>query len=268
MEIPRLFKTAKPVIGMLHILPLPGSPGYSSTPAAIRDFVLRDADVLSSNGVDGLILENFGDTPFYPSRVPPHTVAFMTAVACEVKARFPVPLGMNVLRNDALSALAIAAAVNGDFIRVNVYTGARLTDQGIIQGQAHRVLRYRKLLESGVLVFADAAVKHSAPLADRDFRDEVEDTVSRGHPDAIIVTGRGTGKETSIDDLRTAKEAAGKAAVLAGSGVTIENIREVLAHADGLIVGTALNEDGVVSSPIDSTRVRRFVEATARARVA
>jgi membrane complex biogenesis BtpA family protein len=190
----------------------------------------------------------------------------MTALACEVKARFAVPLGINVLRNDALAALAVAAAANGDFIRVNVYTGARLTDQGVLQGEAHRILRRRKLLDSRVLVFADVAVKHSAPLAPRELRDEVEDTVSRGRADAIIITGRGTGKDTSIDDLRTAKEAAGEVAVLAGSGVTIERMSEVLAHADGLIAGTALKKDGVVGNPVDAARVRRFAEAVARAR--
>ena len=150
-----------------------------------------------------------------------------------------------------MSALAIATAVDAKFIRVNVYTGARLTDQGILQGEAHRLLRYRKLLDSPVQVFADVAVKHSAPLGSRDLRDEVEDAVSRGRADAIIVSGRATGKETLPEDLKIAKETAGAVPVLAGSGINRTNVAEALTHADGLIVGTAFKKDGVTSNPVD-----------------
>src|SRR5439155_25276547 len=103
-------KVKKPVIGMLHLLPLPGSPAYGGNVEAIRSVMLRDAEALAAGGVHGLMMENFGDTPFYPGRVPGYVVAQMTAMACEVKKRFSLPLGINVLRNDGLSALAVAAA--------------------------------------------------------------------------------------------------------------------------------------------------------------
>src|SRR5215470_18911127 len=162
------------IIGMLHVPALPGSPQGRLEFNAIVTWVLKDADALASGPVDALLLENFGDAPFYPRRVPPHTVAFMTAIAREVKREFRLPLGINVLRNDAESALAIASAVSADFIRVNIHTGARVTDQGVIEGAAYDTLRYRRLLQSNVQIFADVDVKHSAPVVVRKLEDEVE----------------------------------------------------------------------------------------------
>jgi membrane complex biogenesis BtpA family protein len=250
------------VIGMLHAPALPGSPANALTFDEIRRWVLADAEALVSGGVHALMLENFGDVPFYPSRVPAHTVAFLAVLAAEVKSRFALPLGINVLRNDGTSAIAVATATGAAFVRVNVYTGARLTDQGIIQGAAHRLLRYRKLLGSGVLVLADVAVKRSAPLAARTLEEEVEETVGRGLADGIIVSGAGTGKETRPDDLRAAKAAAGAAPVFAGSGADPDNLRPLFAHADGIIAGTALKRGGRTTSPVDPARVKAFMAAT------
>jgi hypothetical protein len=267
MKLEDIFNVNKPVIGVLHLPALPGSPENQSDLSQIREWLMRDAEALAGGGVDGFILENLGDAPFYPHRVPAHTIAFMTALGKEVKARFELPLGVNVLRNDAVSALAVAAAIGAEFIRVNVYTGARLTDQGIIQGEAHEILRLRKLLDSRVKIFADVAVKHSAPLAVRDLKDEVEETIARGRADAVIVSGSGTGKEASLEDVAIAKDAAGGAPVLVGSGMTLKNVASLLAYADGLIVGTFFKRDGVTANPVDPARVKEFMEAVNRARV-
>ena len=252
---------SKPVIGMLHVPALPGSPQNKFGFDAIVDGVLRDASALADGGVDGFILENFGDVPFYPDRVPTDTVAFMAVLAREVRGQLDLPLGVNVLRNDGESALAIATAVGAEFIRVNVYTGARLTDQGVIQGIAHRLLRYRKSLGSDVKILADVDVKHSAPLAARELSDEVEETVSRGCADGIIVSGSATGKQTTLEDLKRATSAARGTPVLAGSGVDATNVAAALAVADGLIVGTAFKRDSVTTNPVDSERVHEFMRA-------
>jgi hypothetical protein len=254
-------KPHRRVIGVLHIPALPGSPRSQLEFTSIVDWVLKDADALSSGGVDAMILENFGDAPFYPGRVPPHTVAFMAAIGREVKRSCSLPLGINVLRNDAESAIAVASAVGAEFIRVNVHTGARVTDQGLIEGRAHETLRYRKLLGSHVEIFADADVKHSAPVAARRLEEEVEELVTRGGADAVIVTGAATGKQTAIDDIRKAKAAAGSVPVFAGSGVDRETVGKVLQAADGVIVGTALKRDGVTTNEVDPGRVRAFMEA-------
>ena len=259
-----LFEKRKPIIGMLHLPALPGSPMNKLSRDAIQRHVLKDAQALASGGVDGLILENFGDVPFYPRRVPAHTVAFMTAIAQEVRATLDLPLGVNVLRNDAESALAIAVAADAQFIRVNIHSGVRVTDQGLIEGIAHETLRYRKLLGSSVKIFADADVKHSSALGTRDLKDEIEELIGRACADAIIVTGRATGKQTAIADLKAAKEAAGAFPVLAGSGVGLSDVGDVLKIADGLIVGTAFKFDGVTDHAVDIDRVRTFVAAARR----
>jgi membrane complex biogenesis BtpA family protein len=256
-----LFASPKPIIGMLHLPPLPGSPRHSLALDEIREHVLRDASALVQGGVDGLMLENFGDTPFYPNRVPPHVVAMMAVLGREVTSRFSVPLGINVLRNDGLSALAVASACGARFIRVNVFTGARVADQGLLQGEAHEIMRYRKSMAADVAVFADVAVKHSAPLGERTLEDEVEDTVYRGGADAIIVSGSATGKAASLDDVRLAAKAASATPVFVGSGVTAANIREILSLATGVIVGTGIKEGGKVGNPVDPNRVAELIRA-------
>ncbi|MBL8233247.1 MAG: BtpA/SgcQ family protein [Bryobacterales bacterium] len=255
------FCARKPIIGMLHVPALPGSPANTLDFAQVREWVLRDASALADGGVDALMIENYGDVPFYPAQVPPHTVAFLTALAMSVRDRHALPLGINVLRNDGVSAMAVAAAVGAEYVRVNVLTGARLADQGILQGAAHEIARYRRLLNAEVRIFADAAVKHSAALAERTLEDEIEDTVHRGLADALIVTGTATGKATPTELLERAKQASGSAPVFAGSGVTEQNAAEVLAIADGAIVGTAFKEGGVSQAPVDPGRVARFMKA-------
>ena len=230
----------------------------------VKASMLQDAEALADGGMYEHIIENFGDVPFYPRRVPTHTVAFLAVLGYEVKSRFPLPLGVNVLPNDGMSALAIAQAIGAEFIRVNVYTGARVTDQGVIQGQAHRLQRYRKLLGSSVSVFADVAVKHSAPLGHRELQDEVEDTVERGRADAIIVSGTATGKETPVEEVKVARAAAGRTPVFVGSGAKLACLSDLLACADGLIVGTAFKKEGLTLNSVDISRVREFMAAVRR----
>jgi membrane complex biogenesis BtpA family protein len=261
-----MFGVPKPVIGMLHAPAFPGSPRNAMDLNSIVDWVLRDAEALSAGGADGLLLENFGDVPFYPQRVPPHVVAFMTAVAGEVRRAFDLPLGINILRNDAMGALAVAAASRAQFIRVNVYTGARITDQGLIQSDAHKAIRYRKLLDLDVKILADVDVKHSAPLAVRSLGEEVEEVISRGCADGVIVTGSATGRPTDPSQLQIAKDAAAGAAVIAGSGVDLTNVASVLEAADGLIVGTAFKRSSLTVNPVDPDRVRTFMDAVRQIR--
>jgi len=252
----------KPAIGVVHLRPLPGSPRYEGSLEEITEAAFRDAEAIVEGGMDGLLLENFGDTPFFPGPVPPVTVACMTDLAGQLRRRFPVPLGINVLRNDGHSGLAIALAVEAQFIRVNILSGARVTDQGIIEGIAPRLLRERQTLgATDVQIWADVAVKHSGPLTPRSLQDEVADTIHRSHADAVIVTGAATGRPASPAEMSVAKQVADQTPVLLGSGVTAENLPDWLALADGFIVGTALKEGGRTDRPVDPGAVRRFVDA-------
>ena len=266
--LPQWARIEKPVIGMVHMLPLPGSPKFDGDLRALRDSTLRDAEGLAMGGVNGLIIENFGDAPFYKERVPPHVVAQMTALAANLRRRNPdLPIGINVLRNDAISAMAIASAVGASFIRVNILCGARVTDQGLMQGVARELLRYRKEIDStGIKIFADVNVKHSAALGSHHsgsggyrLEDEVHDTIDRGLADAVIVSGTGTGKSAEMDELMTVKAAAGDTPVILGSGVNAENMQSFATHADGFIVGSGVKKDGVVTNAVDPRRVEKLM---------
>ena len=260
-ETNQLFNHSRPIIGVIHLPPLIGSPQSTQSLHEIRTRALSDARSLIDNGIDGVIVENYGDAPFYPDRVEPHTVAALTLVANEIRERHPqTSIGLNVLRNDAKSAMAIATVTSANFIRVNVHTGAMLTDQGLIQGKAHETLRYRSTLKSEVKIFADIAVKHAAPLAPIDILASAEDTYHRGLADALIVTGTATGKSADLSQLKAVKSVVPQASVFAGSGVTIDNLTEVLQYADGVIVGTSIKRDGVTTNGVDANRVRALIK--------
>ena len=258
----QLFDHPKPIIGVVHLPPLIGSPQSTQPFHEIRSRALADARVLIDNGIDGVIIENYGDAPFLPDSVEPHTVAALALIVDEIRKRhLQTPIGLNVLRNDAKSAIAIATVTEANFIRVNVHTGAMLTDQGIIQGKAHETLRYRSLLKTKVKIFADIAVKHAVPLAPIDILASAEDTYHRGLADALIVTGTATGKRANLDQLKSVKSTVPQASVFAGSGVTVDNLAEVLQYADGVIVGTSIKRDGVTTNAADPDRVCALIKA-------
>lgn len=259
-----LFRTGKPLIGCVHLKPLPGSPGYDGHFLDLLDAALNDARSLEEGGVAGIIVENFGDAPFYPDNVPPETIAVMTRLVTEIRKAVRVPVGVNVLRNDARAGVAVAAATGAGFVRVNVHTGAMVTDQGVIAGRAHESVRLREVLRSRTLLLADVRVKHAAPLAELDIVDEAEDAVLRGHADALIITGAATGRKADLALVAELKARLPKTAILVGSGVTLETIEEVLAVADGCIVGTALKFDGDIAQPVERRRVRAMADIADR----
>jgi membrane complex biogenesis BtpA family protein len=252
------------VVGMVHLQPLPGAPGFDGDRDRIRERAVSDARALAAGGVDGVMIENFGDVPFYPESVPTHVVASMTDAVGRVVDAVDVPVGVNVLRNDADAALSVAAATGASFVRVNVHAGARVTDQGLVEGRAHETVRLRSRLDADVEIMADVGVKHSAPLGERRSLDEsVDDVVTRGLADAVVVSGRGTGH--AVDPARLERAAAAcarhDAPLFVGSGVTAETVGDCLAHADGVVVGTALKADGETTNVVAEDRVRAVVDA-------
>jgi hypothetical protein len=190
----------------------------------------------------------------------------MTRIASSIRRSVEIPLGINVLRNDAAAALGIALACEAQFIRVNVHTGVMVTDQGLIAGEADNTMRLRRALGGQhIQVFADVLVKHATPLGMPTLADAVEDAVQRGLADAIIVSGSATGKSTNLQDLIEAVAAASGVPVYIGSGATIASIGALAPPAYGAIVGTGLKENGDVSAPVDAARVRAFARAFADA---
>lgn len=256
----KLFGKKKTVVGMVHLKPLPGAPLYENNLTAVMDAALADASALEQGGVDGIMIENFFDAPFFKDHVPPETVASMTRVAAMLRQKIQLPLGINVLRNDGVSALAIATACDCQFVRINIVSWAMVADQGIIEGRAAEIARYRKMLGSNVLIFTDCLTKHAEPLAPMQMEWVALDTWERGGVDALIISGKATGYATDLGDVIAARKGAPDAPLLIGSGVTTENVLDFLPIVDGVLVGTSLKQEGRVENVIDGARVKTVVE--------
>ena len=252
------------LIGVVHLPAMPGDPHHAGGEFdEVVAHALRDADALVAGGVDGVIVENFGSSPFWKgdagSRLPPHQVALMTRVVRAIVERDAVAVGVNCLRNDAHSALGIAAATGASFIRVNVHTGTYVTDQGLIDGEAAETLRYRQSIgATSVRVLADVLVKHATPLAPMTMSTAVKEALGRGGADAIIVTRTGTGEPVDEESLSEAIHAAGEGGLFIGSGLEPERAQRLAPQLTGAIVGTWLKEEGELSRPVDRERVARF----------
>ena len=185
------------LVGMIHLAALPGAPDYDGMFNSVIDQALRDAHTLVDAGFDGLMVENYNDSPFFKNALPPETIAALTRCSLELRNAFPdIPLGVNALRNDALSALSIAHITQSDFIRVNVLCGAVVTDQGLIEGCAAELARLKASLHSTVKVWADLDVKHAQPLVAFDDAQFLSDLIYRGRADCVILSGSGTGQPT------------------------------------------------------------------------
>jgi len=255
------FAVEKPLIGMIHLLPLAGSVGYApGSLQLILERALQDLYALESGGADGVIVENLSDAP-YAVTAPRETVAMMSVIVHRLVEKAHLPIGVNMLRNDGLAAMAIAAASGASFVRVNVFCGVAFADQGMIEGAARDLHWLRRDLGTDTRIFADVHVKHAAHLTTIE---EAAIDAERNRPEALIVSGIGTGKRTSPDDLQAVKSVA-SLPVLVGSGVRIDNV-STYRDADGFIVGTLLKQDGAIDGPVDVERVRALADAVASLR--
>ncbi|WP_235971412.1 BtpA/SgcQ family protein [Palleronia pontilimi] len=262
-----IFKTERAVIGVVHCPAFPGSPRHDGRSFdQILDAALFDAETYAAAGIDGLIVENHGDIPFLrPDDLGPETTAFMTAATRRVIEATGLPTGINILANAPLPAFAVAAASGAQFIRVNQWANAYVANEGLLDGDAARALRYRKTIAAeGVAVFADSHVKHGAHAitADRSIEELTRD-LEFFDAEVVIATGQRTGDAATNEELETIVGATGLP-VIVGSGVTVENAERILSRARGVIIGSSLKEDGVWWNPVDGDRARRFMD-TARA---
>ncbi len=254
-------KHPKLLIGVVHLKPLPGAPRWAGDMDAVVRAAVADARAYESGGADALFIENFGDVPFTKGKVPPPTIAAMAVAGRAVREAVELPIGFNVLRNDPCAGLALCAACGGSYIRVNVHTGAMLTDQGLIEGNAYETVRCRAQLCPKAQIFADVHVKHAVPLGNWTIGDSARDAVHRGLADALIISGTGTGIAADPADIERVRATCPSTRILLGSGVTVENLSQFLAQADGFIVGTSLKSGGQVSRPVDPKRVRALARA-------
>lgn len=262
--IETIWPATQPLIGMIHLLPLPGAPAWSGSMDTVIERAVADAETLTEAGFDAVMVENYSDVPFYRGPVPAETVAAITASVVAVRMATSLPVGVNVLRNDALAAVGIAAASGARFVRVNVHTGSMWTDQGMVEGRAAETLRLRTGLGQDIAILCDVHVKHATPPVGAEIGATAADGWHRGLADALIVSGVGTGAPTALGDIEAVRAAVPEAPILVGSGVTPQNAAGVLAHANGAIVGSAVMVDGVAGSGVDLRRASALVTAARR----
>ncbi|WP_267383673.1 photosystem I biogenesis protein BtpA [Cyanobacterium sp. uoEpiScrs1] len=267
MDLTQIFNTTHPVIGVVHLLPLPTSARWGGSLTSVIERAEQEATALVAGGVDGIIIENFFDAPFAKDQVDPAIISAMTLIVDRIKNLVVVPIGINLLRNDAIGAMAIASIINAQFIRVNVLTGIMATDQGLIEGNAHRLLRYRRELGADVAILADVLVKHAYSLGISSLTTAVRDTLERGLADGVILSGWATGLPPSLEDLELASAAAQGTPVFIGSGANWDNIGKLMQAADGVIVASSLKRNGRIRESIDPIRVAQFVEAAQQVNV-
>lgn len=264
-----IFRTPKPIIGMVHCWPLPGAPGYTGYGMQpIIDHAKADAEALIAGGCDGLIVENMWDIPFRAgAHIPPESIASHAVVAAAIRSVSPLPMGINLVHNGGVALLAIALAAQADFIRVCMFTGAGVWDAGSFdEGCAADVMRRRKELHAEhIKILADVDKKHSVRFPGIDLATHIEWTRFFG-ADALIVSGRMTGDAPDVAKVREAKRLAGDRPLIIGSGADEHNIAAFMAVADGVIVGSSIKQGGAIADPVDVARVKRFVTAARGAR--
>lgn len=255
------FQNPKPIIGMVHLGPLPGAISYQGAALqTIIDAAVADVDALQQGGVDGLLFENSGDAPYRREGAEAYSIAGFSLVLHEIVKQVKVPFGVHFLRNAPFAGLSITHLTGGRFIRYNFLIDAYVTDQGIIQGNAAEVMQYRKLLGSKVLVLGDVHGKYATPLADRPIDEAASDLVYRGLADAVIVSGSQSGKPPRKDYLKQVKSVIHETPVIIGSGLNPSNLDPFLLLADAAIVGSYFKQDGRFHNPVDKTRVTEFMQ--------
>jgi uncharacterized protein len=256
------FRAWPRVVGVLHLPPLPGSArgSHARSLCGIIDAMLHDAEIYRNAGIDTVIVENYGDLPFVRDRVDAAVTSAMTRVVDAVQRETGLTIGVNVLRNDVLTAVSIAAMTGARFVRANVYVGVMQTESGIIQGCAHAVQQELKRLGADVEVWADLDVKHAAPLVERSIIEQADDAIERAFASALIVTGPATGAAADPAAVAGLRAHAASAPIYVGSGANASTI-PTMPGATGFIVGTAMKVDGVVTNPVDPGRVRAVLDA-------
>jgi membrane complex biogenesis BtpA family protein len=257
-----VFGTRRPLIGVLHLPPLPGSPLYDGTSmAAICDYVLRDADTLANGGLDALMIENAGDIPYLRSiQLEPETAACMAVVLGRVTSEHDCATGVICLSNGVETAMAVAKAGGGRFVRANLWTGAYVADAGIIESPAGMAMRYRKkICAEDILVMADVHVKHGAHTltSDRPVSEHATDAEYFG-ADMLIATGQRTGDATPTTEVEAIK-AGTVLPVYVGSGLSPENAAALMSVADGAIIGSYFRREGRWWQPVDQERVEKLM---------
>ena len=254
-----MFGSNKPVVGMVHLLPLPGGPCYDDKGLdSVIERALRDADALIKGGVNAIQVENYSDPSYFVNHAAYETVAALSVIANEIRREHKdIPMGICLLA-DPQASLAVAHCVKAQFVRATFFTEAGVDVGGLALRSPHQILRYRKFLDPSIKIFADVHIKHSAPLGIRSIEESAYDA-AYFCADAVIISGKHTGKETNLDDVIKVKEVLPDFPVMIGSGINIDNADKLFKYADGAFAGTTLKYDGDTDKEVSLERVQAFM---------
>ena len=247
------------VYGVVHLQSLPGSPSNRISLDEIIDHAQEDVNNLIFGGVDGIIIENFSDTPFVKDDISKRTLASFTTVVENLSIERDIKVGINVLRNDGIAALSIAEATKSNFVRINVLNNTMFTDQGIIEGKSHEINQFKSTLNNLVEIYADVFVKHAVPPPGSKIENHTAELIHRAGADVVIVTGDGTGHQINMDDLEKIRNIVPEGKLAIGSGVNSANVVAYQELADILIIGTSFKFDNNVSKKVDINRVEEII---------
>lgn len=257
----KTFNVKKPIIGMIHIDPLPGTPNYKGSVKKIIDKALEESEIYLNAGINSIAIENMHDVPYLNRNVGPEIISLMSIIAYEVKNKINIPVGIQILAGANKEALASAKSAGIDFIRAEGFVFTHVADEGIMNSDAGELLRYRKMIDAeNILIFTDIKKKHSSHLLTADVT--IEETAKAAEfflSDGLILTGTSTGKEADLNEIKAVKRAS-KLPVIIGSGITEKNVENYLPFCDAMIVGSYFKKSGNWKNTVDGKRVNSFMK--------
>ncbi len=267
-ELLRLLHAGKkPVVGMVQLAALPGGSRYrDATIDGVLERALAEAEILAANGIDAMMVQNLGDIPV-DTKVALVQATWMTRVVAEIRRRFGVPVGLNMLENDAEAMFAVASASGADFVRIKIYVGAMVTPFGVETAQAFAAIRARtEWRADDVAILADVHDRTGVPLVPDNLEGDLDAAVRLGAADALVLTGKSYAQ--THDFIAAARRTVGAVPILVGGSVTAENVAEVNAVADGTIVSSSLKGSNTAFGRFDPAKVQSFMAAARIPRMA
>ena len=261
MNFKKLFKVSKPIIGMVQVDALPGTPKYQGDKNKIIEKAIDEAKIYLDAGINSIAIENMHDVPYLNRNVGPEIISMLSIIAYEVKNKTNLPIGLQILAGANKEALACAKSAGIDFIRAEGFVFAHVADEGFINSDAGELLRYRKIIDAeNILIFTDIKKKHSSHNLTADV--SIEETAKAAEfflSDGLILTGASTGKEADIDEIKAVKKVS-KLPVIIGSGITEKNFENYLPFCDAMIVGSYFKKEGNWENMVDRQRVKSFMK--------
>lgn len=261
MNFKKLFKVSKPIIGMVHVDALPGTPKYKGDKNNIINKAIDEAKIYLDAGINSIAIENMHDVPYLNRKVGPEIISMLSIIAYEVKNRTNLPIGLQILAGANKEALACAKSAGIDFIRVEGFVFAHVADEGFINSDAGELLRYRKIIDAeNILIFTDIKKKHSSHNLTADV--SIEGTAKAAEfflSDGLILTGASTGKEADVNEIKAVKKVS-KLPVIIGSGITEKNVENYLPFCNAMIVGSYFKREGNWENMVDGKRVKSFMK--------